>query len=701
MQRMAPAFVSICVLMMTLARAANATPLIAKMPFDRIGEGSRVTLIRDRPEALRTSRDLGRLNAGLVLRHVRLELKRSPEKQASLDRLTHDQHTHGAAMFHRWLTPMQLRAYGPAQSDIDGAIEWLRNNRLQVDDVSPSGMAIVFSGTAGTIGAAFHTQLHHVSRDGEAHVANVTGPSIPAALGRVVTGVTLANFFPRPAMRRAIPSFTAKTTFGTFYAVAPPDFATIYNVKPLRGSANFFGQPITGAGATVAVVEQTHIKTSDWSTFRRTFGLSGYHGKLSQIEPGGCASAGFGPDEGEAALDAEWVGAAAPDANVIEASCATTAPLEFGVETALQNLVELGTSATILSISYEGDEIADGFAFQAGWNNLVEEGAAEGKAIFVASGDNGVSADRAEIDSDGLFVNGLADTAFNVSVGGTDFYDSALGENTRYWHEKNTASLGSAISYIPEIPWNNSCAGSILWKHEHAGGPIQYCNMLPTGLQNGVGGSGSQSVFYPKPDWQLTTVLGVPNDGVRDQPDVSLFAANGLWGHFYVFCMSDANEGGSPCNYKNQNDLFGNAAGGTSFSSPAFAGIMALVQQLANLEYGKVEPLGNPNPVFYQIAKAQFDTPLGLSRCDSSLGSKISAACVFNYVTAGDIAEPCYKGTPDCRTSAKSTQGIGVLGADVVGKSLVAYPGQPGYSLATGLGTVNVANLLYNYSYAL
>ena len=107
--------------------------------------------------------------------------------------------------------------------------------------------------------------------------------------------------------------------------------------------------------------------------------------------------------------------------------------------------------------------------------------------------------------------------------------------------------------------------------------------------------------------------------------------------------------------------------------------------------------LGNPAPEFYQIAKAQYTTPLGLSQCNATLGNKISSACVFYDVTAGDIAEPCNAGTPDCHADKGATMGIGVLTATVDGKTAPAYKAQPGYSLATGLGTVNVTNLLYNY----
>jgi subtilase family serine protease len=661
-----------------------------------INDAITVPLTRDLPGALRTSVDEGKLSDSAAVAHVRLALTRPAPLQAALDRLTRDQHVRGTANFRHWLAPSDLRAYGPAQADVDRVAGWLTSHGLTVNGVSPSGMSIDFSGSSGKIAAAFHTQLHYVLRSGEAHIANVTAPAIPAALAPVVSGVMLSNFFPKPAMRRITPNFTINSS-PPYYAVAPADFAKIYNINPLRSTANFYGRTITGDGVTIAVVEQTLIRSADWDSFRAAFKLSGYSGTLTQIHPAGCASPGTTGDEGEAALDAEWSSAVAPKAKIIEASCAGLGPFGFGVLNTLQNLVEYGTPATIFSISYEGDEVADGFAFQSLWTNLLEEGAAEGKAIFVAAGDNGVSADRDVIDADGLFVNGLADSAYNVSVGGTDFYDTALNENSTYWQPRNSTADGSALSYVPEIPWNNSCASSILWSYLKFSGPLAFCNSSSTAaVQNGVGGSGSQSQYYTKPDWQLTSVLGVPNDGVRDQPDVSLFAANGIWSHFYVFCMSDAGEGGAPCNYTNVNDIFGNAAGGTSFGAPAFAGIAALLQETLQAP-GTVAPLGNPAPVFYAIAKAQFTTPLGFSKCNATLGNKISSACVFNYVTAGDIAEPCLRGTSACVTGAESTHGIGVLRAQVGGKSEIAYPGQAGYSLATGLGTVNVTNLLYNY----
>jgi subtilase family serine protease len=673
------------------AAAAASLPPAAPLVKSKVDDSVTMSLTGDLPHALATTRDQGKLNDATALPYIRLELKRPADRQAALDKLAHDQQVRGSAVYRKWLTPAELRQYGPAQADIDKVTGWLVSHGLTVHGVSPSGMSIVFGGNAKQVATAFHTELHTVMHGIETHIANITAPAIPAALAPVVTGVTLANFFPKPQFAKVTPAITQGTSDGTYYAVGPADFDTIYNVNPLLGSNNFYGAPITGSGVTLAVVEQTQIQTKDWNKFRKEFGLTGYTGTLTQSHPGGCTAPGFTGDEVEAALDAEWSSAVAPDASIIEASCATVAPLNFGVETALTNLVEGGTTATIFSISYGGDEAANGLSFEQGWVNLLEEGAAEGISIFVSSGDSGSSADEGSIDVDGLTVNGLADSAYNVSVGGTDFYDTALGENATYWAAKDKAYGSSAKSYIPEIPWNNACSSSILWPFVGGTSAIELCNDATfTGGQNDIGGSGSQSIYYAKPDWQLTSVPGMPNDGVRDQPDVSLFAANGLWGHFYVYCMSDAKEGGEPCNYKG-NNVFNNAAGGTSFASPAFAGVTALIQQTIG------SALGNVGPELYTLAQAQYTNPYLLTNCNATLGNKISSACVFNDIRNGDIVEPCYKGSPNCSISKESTNGIGILAIKPGSGEGLAYQTGAGYSIATGLGTVNVTNLLYNY----
>jgi subtilase family serine protease len=679
--------------------ALPALPATTPLITGAIDEAALATLTGDHSDKLSLVQDRGALDATHVLSHVTVGLKRQPAMQAAFDRLVHEQTQKGSAHYHDWLAASDLRRFGPAQADIDRVVAWLQSHNLTVNGVSPSGMSIDVGGRAGDFAAAFHTALHNVALKGEAHIANIADPAIPAALTPVVHGVTLSNFFPKPDVIPSRPLFTVPATgnYPQFEAVVPADFATIYNLNPLfNGTA--YGYPITGAGVTIAVVEQTDIRPNDIAKFRGFFGLSGYKGTLTVAHPGNCGDPGYTGDEGEAALDGEWSGAAAPDADVIEASCPGS-ETTFGVETTLQNLVELAsTPATIYSISYGGSEAGNGLTFLTGWANLIEEGASEGISIMVSSGDSGSGADES-VNVNGLAVNGLASNEYDTAVGGTDFYDTALGEVAQYWSAHNSGSGRASVkSYVPEIPWDNSCANAIIAKVEGGTGGLAYCNETPTGgIQNGVGGGGGQSIYYAKPDWQLTSILGVPNDGVRDLPDVSLFAANGIWNHFYLYCMSDANEGGAPCKYTGvsssgvPNALY-NAAGGTSFAAPAFAGVMAVISSGNN-----DRRLGNVAPRLYQLAATQYGNTITVSRCNATLGKAISPACVFNDVTAGDNAEPCVKGTPNCYVNKTATMGIGVLSASTGKNEVNAFPANPGYSLATGLGTVNVTNLLVNY----
>jgi hypothetical protein len=166
----------------------------------------------------------------------------------------------------------------------------------------------------------------------------------------------------------------------------------------------------------------------------------------------------------------------------------------------------------------------------------------------------------------------------------------------------------------------------------------------------------------------------VPSDGKRDVPDVSLFASDGpINASFYVVCEADR----VPSKSCDISSPFANfvGVGGTSASSPAFAGIMALVNQ----KTGSAQ--GNANPVLYAIFQQQSQ-----SACNSSLGP--ASSCVFNDVTSGTIAMPCVNGSPNCKV-AHSTDAFGVLSG---------FSATAGYDLATGLGSVNAANLVNTWT---
>ena len=678
----------------TLDGARTARPLITQTIIE-----SRLHTLEGntRPEAT-AENDRGAVTHDFALDHMLLQLRRSPEQEAAFDRYLEDVQNPKSADYHHWLTAAQIcERFGPATEDIRTVTGWLESHGFTVDNVQPSGMIIDFSGNAGQVAEAFHTEIHELEGNGQRHVANMSDPKIPEALAPAVVGIVSLHDFTPHSMRRARPDYTFTSGGATYQALVPADLATIYDLNPL------FTGGVTGKGQTIAVIEDTDLYSSaDWTTFRSTFGLSSYSsGSLATVHPApasgktNCTDPGVNSDDVEAILDAEWASAAAPNAAIQVASCANTRTT-FGGFIALQNMINAASHPSVVSISYGECEAENGATSNAAINALYKQGVGEGISVFVSAGDEGAaSCDAgASAATHGIGVSAFASTPYNVAVGGTDFADSYEGTNSTYWNSTNTATYGSAKSYIPEIPWNDSCASVFLSTYLGYSTPYGtngFCNSSTAsadGLLVVAAGSGGPSgcatgspsssgvvsgscAGYAKPSWQVAT--GNPNDGVRDIPDVSLFAANGVWGHYYVFCFTDPRNGGAPCTGAPSGWA---GAGGTSFSSPILAGIQALVNQ----NYGAQ---GNPNPTYYHMAA----TTTG----------------VFHDVTLGDMDVNC-TGTTDCYDSTASSSGRrgrtsytqGVLSTSSSSYA-PAYSTTPGWDFATGLGSVDATQLVNNW----
>src|SRR5208282_2036509 len=508
--------------------------------------------------------------------------------------------------FRHWLSPAELgEEYGPADSDVEAIKAWLESHGFTVGYVYPTNMVMDFSGTAGQVREAFHTEIHHLDVRGERHFANMSDPQIPEALAPVIEGVvSMHNFKPQ---RMMMPRTRNYTLGAGNYPLVPADWQTVYNLPAL------YRQGIYGQGQTIVVVEDTNSYGTDWSTFTTTFGLNKYGGSLSTVHPNAgnnCTNPGTNADDGEADLDVEIVSAIAPGATVELASCTDgSSDATFGGLLAIENLVSAGSPPAVISMSYGECEVITGAAANAAFSSAFQSAAAAGTSVFVSSGDDGpagCSGNGSTSATDGLGITGWGESVYNVSVGGTDFEDEynadrpangGLPQST-YWATGNGPTNGSAKSYIPEIPWNNSCAGYLLYDIQGSSlgyGTGGFCNesspVNGEAFRGTGGGSGGPSgcatgtattadwvsgscAGYPKPSWQ--SVFGNPADGVRDIPDVALFAANGLWGHYYVVCYSDPNNGGVSCS--GAPDTWA-GYGGTSVSSPIMAGIQALINQ--------------------------------------------------------------------------------------------------------------------------
>ncbi len=590
-----------------------------------IKDDERTTVTGSASPLVKASVDNGRMAGGQSLGRMLLLLSPSAEQEQQAADLVAALHDSSSPSYHKWLTPAQYGAqFGVADEDATKVQQWLQTQGLTVHEVSQSRRFIVFSGTVGQVEQAFATEMHNYSYKNIKYIANATDMQVPSALAPVVKGVVRLHSDPR------LPNLKIGTKIGINrktgkiegqygqHFMGPADFATIYNVKPLYAAG------IDGTGESIAIVSRSSLADpyygidgiQDIRDFRNVMGLPPNDPEM--IINGDDPQVQSYDDTIEALLDVTWAGAVAPGAHIV--AVASQSNFADGVDISAAYIVDHNL-APIMSTSFGTCEQSMSSVQTAFYNSLWQQAAAQGITSFVSAGDNGGAGCDSQSSglfaSGGLAVNGLASTPYNVAVGGTQFDDVANSD--AYWAVTNDLiTLQSVISYIPEIVWNESSNDPFsvaLWA-----------------------GSGGVSTLYNKPNWQSAT--GVPNDGKRDLPDISLAAA----GHTgYALCFE------ASCSDPEFIGVF--PVGGTSASSPSAAGIMALVLQQSG---GK--PQGLANYVIYKLA---------------------ATAGIYHDITKGDNKVP-----------------------DTNGQFTVGYSAGPGYDLATGLGSFDANALVTKWASA-
>jgi hypothetical protein len=634
-----------------------------------VGASRRVTLAGNTHPLAAAKYDAGEVPDTLAMEHMLLVLQRSPEQEAALRSLVEQQQTKDSPAYHKWLTPDEVgKQFGVVDSDIQTIASWLASNGFQVNGIAKGRLSIDFSGNAGQVRQAFGTAIHKFVVNGEEHWANVQDPQVPEALAPAISGIVSLNNFPTQTNARQVGAFSQSSstrqvtplftfpqsgcsTSGNCFALTPQDFGILYNLAPLWAAG------IDGAGQTIAIASGTNIRLKDSQTFRTLFGLD-HNDPLHDNDPVVVLN---GPDPGiipkeeiEANLDVQWSGAIAKNAKIVLVASQTT-QTSRGADLSAIYIVD-NNIASILIDSYGLCEAALGAGGNAFYSLLWEQAAAEGITVVIPAGDTGASAcadfTTQTATSSGTGVNGVASTPYNVAVGGTDF--DQVGKWDQYWNITNTASLASIKSYIPEVTWNDTCSEN---------GPGSCATVSPTGYDLRAGGGGP-SAYYNKPAWQ--TGSGVPKDGVRDVPDVALFAGDGITGSFYIACQSDTiPDNATSCNLDAPYlDFMG--IGGTSGAASVFAGMMALVNEKTNSRQG------NANFVLYPLA------------------TKVPSA--FHDITRGGSSVACVAGSPLCSNTSPSGYGFLTVNGDLV------WPALPGFDLVTGLGTIDAQALVTNWS---
>jgi subtilase family serine protease len=481
---------------------------------------------------------------------------------------------------------------------------WLKSQGFTIESSGPE--SVVFSGRVSQVEAAFHTQMHNYTLGKKNYFANATAITLPKSLAGMVRGVGHLNSLRPTPLHRTQASLQLRpdltTTDGSHYTV-PADVQTIYDVNGIY-SAGF-----TGAGQAIAVVGQSLVDPADIALFHKSFG--GNANLIMTLVPfTGDSAVTSADDEGESDLDIEYSGSIAKDAtvNFVFVGNNGTSDAFDAMQYAIQNAI-----APIISISYGACELMSGQTDVNTYGFFMDEAAAQGQTLIAASGDAGATAcDAGNSEAfEGLSVQFPSDSPDVTGVGGTEFNE---GTGT-YWNSKNGAGDGSATGYIPEMVWNDDATSQAL-----------------------AASGGGASTLFTKPDWQIGT--GVPSDGARDIPDISLDSSNAHDPYFYC---GAPDENGNNCA-----DGYVYVAGETSFAAPIFAGVTALINQ-ATASTGQ----GNLNPTLYPLAS--------------------SAPSVFHDITIGNNDSPCESGSTDCPS----------------GTTEIGYNAGVGYDETTGLGSID------------
>ncbi len=602
-----------------------------------IAGSSPVWLEGNRRSIFQPENDQGAAPDSLRLENITLTFKLTAEQQADLAALLEQQQDRSSPLYHHWLTPEQFAdRFGLSPGDIAKVAAWLQSQGFTMTQTARSRLWVSFSGAAGQVQSAFHTEIHYYSVNGKSYYANASEPAVPAALADVVLGFrALDNYGPKPrsAFRQVDagpnPDFTSNLSGKDF--VAPADFAIIYDVNALYNETT----PIDGTGQSIAVMGQTDLYTdgtgpaSDVTKFRSVSNLPA-NPPVVKLVPGLADPGVVTADIQEASLDVEWAGAVAKNATIIYVNGGAGGVYSQALPYAIDN-----TLAPVITVSYGNCEANWSAADMATLATLGQQANSQGQTIVAAAGDSGA----ADCDGStspttvitsathGLAVDFPASSPYVTAMGGSEFSEGA----GNYWL---TAPNGvdvptSALFYIPEMAWNDTSATNGL-----------------------LAGGGGVSTTIPKPSWQTGT--GVPSDGFRDVPDLSLNASPAHDGYLTCVQGSCVNGFRNPNNPTVPNAL--TVVGGTSAAVPTFGGIVALInQQYPNTPPGQ----GNINPILYSMAA--------------------TSPAAFHDITTGNNQVPCTGGTPDCPASAPFQ---------------IGYTAGVGYDQATGLGSVDAYNLV-------
>ncbi len=539
----------------------------------------------------------------------------APADQTGAEALARAVSTPGSPSYRHFLTPAQWeKSYSPKAASVTAVERWLTEQKITVEGVSADRLSISASASAATVEHVFGTSLHQYRRHGKSLRLASTALSVPASVAGLISGISGVDQrlatpdhvrehriepakkgkeeIPQPeGFRNAPPcsSYYGEKTdatdpeFGDGYPASLPYAPCGYTPPQLQsayGLTGPIGEGVTGAGVRVAVVDAyaspTLLADAQEYANRNQPGQPLGAGQFSEsVAPKFNQIEACEANEwyGEQTLDIEAVHATAPGANILYVgakNCGT------GLYKSVQQVVD-GHLADVITDSWseDGGDLFEAPGARRSFDNVLLMAAGTGIGVQFSSGDEGD-----EYINFGVNVGDYPTTnPLVTAVGGTSLKVDAGGERTG------------------EIGWSTSkallCTAELAAEKECPKGKIgSYIPKAPGEYLYGSGGM--TSYVYGEPTYQEGVVppaLAERNSAQtrtrnRVLPDISMDAdptTGMLVGETQTFPDGV---------YYDQYRI-----GGTSLSSPLFAGVMALADQAAG------GALGFANPLLYKLAR--------------------------------------------------------------------------------------------------
>jgi subtilase family serine protease len=200
-----------------------------------VDEGALTPLAGSVHPMARAEFDQGKVDDSLPLQHIVMVLNRTLEQELALQTRIDQMHNPNLPLFQQWLSGDQVGScYGVAGADIAAVSAWLQKHGFKIDSVPDSKVMVIFSGNAGQVAEAFHTETHNLQVHDEKHITNMSAPQVPAALAPVIAGIhSLHDFFPKPMLHR-VGVQTIDPNTGKLVVKANPNAASL--LKPVNGN---------------------------------------------------------------------------------------------------------------------------------------------------------------------------------------------------------------------------------------------------------------------------------------------------------------------------------------------------------------------------------------------------------------------------------------------------------------------------------